>query len=392
MLPVSRIQVRINGNTATPVWLGADDYVWLRALISDFVRLNGRRYRDALTFLQEPSRIFAPPGKRQMAVWMLQNMCSFPKPSFDAAELREAVSIEAQRARDRNCFNRNEVIAAVMARYGISADTSYDTLFSDLPMERRLLAPDPVPEPSALAAETNLALAQGLLNAASSVRIELYGGARAVVRQVHLRRLLCVAERAGMEGARLHISGTLSLFHHTTLYGHALASILPLLAWCDRFDLTARCVIQRREAHVRLCSNDPLARRKPPRQYDSRLEERFARDFARASTDWDLVREPEPFDAGGALIFPDFAVVNRRDVSKSFLLEIVGFWTPAYLREKLQRLRDLPDIPMILCIDRSLNCGDGALPPHARIVWFQKKINPTDVLSIINSELRIGSA
>jgi hypothetical protein len=67
------------------------------------------------------------------------------------------------------------------------------------------------------------------------------------------------------------------------------------------------------------------------------------------------------------------------------LLEIVGFWTPDYLREKFRRLRDLTGAPLILCINRALNCGNGGLPVHARIVWFQKRIEPTEVLAAIDN-------
>jgi predicted nuclease of restriction endonuclease-like RecB superfamily len=61
----------------------------------------------------------------------------------------------------------------------------------------------------------------------------------------------------------------------------------------------------------------------------------------------------------------------------------MGFWTHNYLREKLKRLRHLPRIPLILCINRALNCGSGDLPQQARIVWFQKRIEPAKVLAAI---------
>jgi uncharacterized protein len=385
LLPASRIQVHINGNKATPIWLGSEDHVWLRALISDFARLEGKHQRDVLLFLQEASKVPAPPGKRRMALWMLQNMCARQQPSFNAINLRETIVLDAQCARNSGQFDRSSVIAASAKLLGISPIEIDELLFADLPMERRLILPNPIPDPHSLATLTNLALAQGLLNAASEITIELYGGARAVVRQVHLRRLLCTVEHAQTEGVRLHISGTFSLFHHTTMYGQALASILPLLSWCDRFNLIARCVLWGREVNTHLCSSDPIARREPPRQYDSQVEERFARDFAKASLDWDLVREPEPIEACGTLMFPDFAVIHRRNASKRFLLEIVGFWTPGYLREKLERLHHLHGTPLVLCINRTLNCGDGELPAHARIVWFHKKIDPAAVLAAIET-------
>jgi len=166
-----------------------------------------------------------------MAIWMLQNMCSRQPPPLEVGELRNEIVVEAQRARDVGRFNRPDIIAATAKRFGISAAEINEYMFSDLPMERRLMLPDPIPDPHSLAIQTNLALARGLLNVASEINIELYGSTRAVVRQVHLRRLLCIAERSKSKGVQLKISGAFSLFRHTTMYGHALASILPLLLW-----------------------------------------------------------------------------------------------------------------------------------------------------------------
>ena len=292
------------GSVATPVWLGVEDYAWLRALIADFARLDGRRYREVVSFLQEPPRTPAPPGKRRMAIWTIQDLCERERPPLDAGLLRDAVAVEAQSARDAGRFDRSEVLAAGARLLGLSAAAAEEHMFADLPGERRLRVPEPLPEPQALATRTNLALAQGLLRLASEVAIEIYGSARAVVRQVRLRRLLCTVRRAGPEGVRLDVSGPFSLFHHTTMYGRALASILPLLPWCTRFDLEARCMIRGRAVSVHLGPGDPIAGGEPPRAYDSRLEERFARDFARANLDWDLVREPEPVEAGEFLAVP----------------------------------------------------------------------------------------
>ncbi len=388
MLPAEHIQVRIVGCEAIPLWLGAEDQVWLRSLIDDFVRLDGRPYREVALFLREQPRAPSPAGKRRMAMWVLQSLCTRSRPPIDAGVLRDAVAVEAQRARDGGRFERMSALTAGALRLGLSAAAAEEQLFADLPGERRLCAPQPPPDPHSLATRTNLALAQGLLRLAFEVTIEINGGARAIVRQVHLRRLLCTVRRTRPDSVLLNISGPFSLFRRTTMYGRALASILPLVPWCERFELVAHCLLRGRDVKVRLRPGDPIAAGDPPRVYDSRLEERFAREFARASLDWDLLREPEPVDVGGTLMFPDFAVVHRRDSSRRILLEIVGFWTPDYLREKIERLRAMPHVPMVLCIDSELNCSAGDMPAHARIVWFKRRIDPGLVLAAIEEERR----
>ena len=384
LLPANRIQVRIVGNEAMPVWLGTEDHPWLRALLVDFARLDGRPYREVDAFLQKPPRVFSPAGKRQMAIGTLLAMCTRQRPLLDAGKLRAVITEEAQQARDEGRFDRSGVIAAGAQRLGLSVAAIDGQLFSDLPGERCIRLPNPIPDPHSLAIRTNLALAQGLLRLASEVTIDLYGGARAVVRQIHLGRLLCTVRPIEPEKVRLHISGAFSIFHHTIMYGRALASVLPMLVWCERFDLTARCMLRGRIVNARLCSGDPFAGGGPPRVFDSHLEERFAREFAKETLDWDLIREPEPVVCDDSLIFPDFALIHRRDASKRFLLEIVGFWTPDYLREKLSRLRSITFDPLILCIDRRLNCSTDEVPAHSRIVWFERRIDPSAVLAAIN--------
>lgn len=383
--PSDRVQVKIVGSEAVPLWLGTQDYPWLRGLIDDFVRLDGRPCGEVELFLREPPRVPVHEGKRKMAVSALRSLCTREHPVVDAGELRDAIAVGAQRARNAGRFERTEVLAECARRLGLSAEEAQDNLFADLPAKRRLRIPDPVPDPPSLAMMANQGLAQGLLRLASEVDIDIYGNARAVVRQIRLRRLLCTVRHGAQDGVRLAISGPFSLFRRTTMYGHALVSIIPLLPWCERFDLRAHCMLRGRCLDVHLRPDDPIGVTRALRQFDSRTEERFAREFARVTLDWDLVREPEPIEAGDTLIFPDFSIIHRRDTSRRFLLEIVGFWTPDYLRDKVARLRAMSAVPMVLCIDSELNCSSGDWPGHTHIVWFKKHIDPGAVLAVIEA-------
>jgi predicted nuclease of restriction endonuclease-like RecB superfamily len=111
----------------------------------------------------------------------------------------------------------------------------------------------------------------------------------------------------------------------------------------------------------------------------------FAADFARAAPQWDLVGEPEPVLAGDRLIFPDFAIEHRRFPERRWLLEIAGFWTRAYLTEKLGRLRSARIDRLILCVPRAAACSPGELPAEAEIVSFHRRIDVAEVLARVEA-------
>ena len=178
-------------------------------------------------------------------------------------------------------------------------------LFADLPGERAVRAPDPIPTPAEIALHTNLALAQAVVMRAAHVALRVEGGLRPIVRLAKFRGLLCnVAAPAPGAPARLDISGPFSLFRHTLVYGRALAELLPHLAWCARFELAATARLRGRLAQVTMVSGDPIFPARAPAPFDSRLEERFARDVARLAPDWDVIREPLPLQAGASLDLP----------------------------------------------------------------------------------------
>jgi predicted nuclease of restriction endonuclease-like RecB superfamily len=95
------------------------------------------------------------------------------------------------------------------------------------------------------------------------------------------------------------------------------------------------------------------------------------------------VREPRPIEVEGSLLFPDFELVHRHDRARRFLLEIVGFWTPHYLTEKLRRFRAAGLERVILCIDARRRCSEAELPPTAKVVRYKGRIDPREVLTVI---------
>jgi predicted nuclease of restriction endonuclease-like RecB superfamily len=233
---------------------------------------------------------------------------------------------------------------------------------------------------SELAPRTNLALVQGLLARAERVSITLLGNAIPVVRRAKCLGLIVNVDRPG-DATRITVSGPLALFHHTRIYGRALGAIAPLLAWSTRFELVAWCRIDEGRKRLQIVSGDPIFPSTEPVAFDSTLEERFARAIRRAAPGWHVIRDPEPLVADDGLVFPDFALVDRDDGSRRWLVEIVGFWTPAYIARKLAAYRAV-DVPnLVLCMDARHGCGPGELPAGVRVVWFRRRIDPKAVLA-----------
>lgn len=385
MLAERDLPLRLIEERAFVDYLGPQDEPWLRVLLGEMLRFEGRRRRELAERLAEPLPCEAPHFKRRAAARTLFTLWRREPPRAPAprdsalptpAALREQLFAEAA----AGAGPAAAIAEAAAARLGLSAAALLDLLFADLPGERPVRAPDPAPTPAEAVLRTNLAIAQAVLMRASRVELRVEGGVRPIVRLAKLRGLLCtIAEPADGGRPVLEISGPFSLFQHTLLYGRALAELLPHLAWCARFELRAACALRGRLATVSFESGDPIFPSAPPIPFDSRLEERFARDIARLAPEWDLIREPEPLRAGGTLIFPDFLLRNRLHPARRVLIEIVGFWTPQYLAAKLEKLRQAAAV-CLLCVDEDRACALSDLPAHLPVLRFRRRLDAAAVL------------
>jgi predicted nuclease of restriction endonuclease-like RecB superfamily len=93
---------------------------------------------------------------------------------------------------------------------------------------------------------------------------------------------------------------------------------------------------------------------------------------------------------GGRSFFPDFTL--RHQGGFSVLVEVVGFYTPDYLRSKLDALRAAAARPLIACIDESLACADGELA--GAVLRFKRRIDAAALIAIaerLREEHRSGA-
>ncbi|HEY0468442.1 MAG TPA: DUF790 family protein [Polyangiaceae bacterium] len=387
-----RASAHLEGERIVPHYFTAGDQPWLRALLDEYRRFVGRKCAELHERLREPLSTRAPKTKLRIAIVVLDALCrSRPPAAASPKEVRAALF----RAAAASHVARAAVLSAVAGSFALTESQLESALFADLPGERRVAELPPALSVARIITDANLAIVTSLLRRAAHVRIVVRGDYRALIRHARVAGLICRQSRVehGAQGVALDVSGPFALFHHCDLYGRALGSLIPRLASSGEFDLTATCALGRdnlpgslvlRSGELWHSPEPSLA--SPDIADDAQLERKFERAFRRAAPDWDLIREPGAIASGERLIFPAFALVPRRDPNQSWLLEIVGFWTPDYLREKLQRLSAAGIERFVLCVDQNRECADAELPPDPRIIPHQARIDARAVLTLVTAE------
>jgi predicted nuclease of restriction endonuclease-like RecB superfamily len=389
LLPESDIPFRIVGGRVLPAFLDARDVPWLQVLVEEVDRFRALPVRELLERLRQPLPCATPPFKLRAAVAVMlrlwkSELCAKVPPE----KARESLFCAAAAPIESDRSTAFEVAAQEL---GAAPADIERAMFADLPGERVVCAPANIPSANDIALRTNQIILRSLLFHARRVRIKAEGATRPLVRQAKLRGLLCSVT----DGTPpiLDLSGPFTVFRHTLIYGRALGELVQFLPHCAHFKLRADCVLRGQAAILDVQSGDPIFPAEEPKPFDSKLEERFARDLKRAAPDWDLVREPEPVPAGRTLIFPDFLLRHRLCPQRRFFVEILGFWSADYLLRKLALLREAGLGNLILCVDESH--GDELLPPdllpsEARIVRFRRRIDPRLVLAAAGEEIPIA--
>ncbi len=226
-------------------------------------------------------------------------------------------------------------------------------LFSDVTEFHTLRAFRGYAEPRALLSRYNVAQTQAALYRATKLTVWAREDFRTILRQAKLCRLLhrIVAEPAS-GGYRIEFDGPASVLRATRRYGVAMAAFLPSLLACRGWRLTA--LIQRNrggwKSRLELSPRDGLQGNLPePEEFDSAVEAAFAKKWGPGRRNgWLLVREGEILHARQRVFVPDFTL--RHEDGRRALLEIVGFWTPEYLRDKLDTLHAFSSHRILLAI------------------------------------------
>jgi len=267
-------------------------------------------------------------------------------------------------------------------------------LYADLP-ENRILTQYDAPSPTALIHRYNLSQVQGIFYRATQVIINAHrndpGEYKLLFRYLKLFQLMAYIEGDADQGFTITVDGPTSVFKASTRYGLSLAKLLPALLHVSRWSLTA--TLHHKDSYSQepklkrfsLKSDCSLVSHYPPgKTYDSMLEESFVQQWQKTKTPWQLEREVDLIPIPGSVMIPDFRVVHPD--GRAYVLEIVGYWRPEYLRKKFAQVRKAGRGDLILAISERLNlekAGVKTADLPAQIIWFKDKLSPKAVLAVL---------
>ncbi|MEM4139273.1 MAG: DUF790 family protein, partial [Sulfolobaceae archaeon] len=379
MLPSELARYKIHKDSLVPLFATEEDLPIFQEVISLF--REGKRLGDILEEMKYLTKIYDPKLIKGIAKVFLAK-CSLDRDSpIDPRVIRRKlfeggpVLSEEERAERINRVRRELNIDPLRFMY------------SDLDEEKVLTKVEKV-EVEDLLKEYNLSLLQTILFKSYKVTVYLKEGWKEVIKRGKLLGLMYSAYK---DPLRVDFYGPATLVKLTERYGRNFALLLPYIVATRGWRIEAEVVVGKKNKRVvRLEVSDfPLIKanvKVEGKYFDSTIEERFYSEFIRIMRDWTIKREPEPLVVEESLFFPDF-VAERGNLR--VYIEIVGFWTKEYLKNKLEKLRKLEE-PCLVLANEELGYGNFS---GLNVIFFKKRIEMGKVYKWLRDyEVKLGLA
>ena len=394
MLTLDLLRYKITGDTVSPVYLtvtGGRKYLDAADLIITIYKSCAGRTLGELEAQLADTLGSAPDYKvyRGLAKMMESYIETAPTTDLDAQQLRAKVfTLAAQdgplaRAPDlvwsRTVSDR---LVEIAAEIGVPVEAIDRGLYSDLRENQVIGLLDSSITAVELIERYNTALAQAMLYRATRMIVDVFDSYRTVFKYVKLARLMhYITPRDG--GYRIEIDGPMSLFSNVERYGIAMARLLPAVLKCKKWRLAAKTNVGGVEKLFRLMPGDGLkSHYRDEPEFDSSAEKAFYKRFVRnKKSKWRIEREGSILDLKDTVMIPDFKFTHED--GRVVHLEIVGFWTPEYLRKKIDKLSRAREANILVAAPETLNCANDQF--SGPVIRFKTRLLIKDVLPALES-------
>ncbi|MBI4590183.1 MAG: DUF790 family protein [Candidatus Rokubacteria bacterium] len=321
------------------------------------------------------------PDRAEAVVELLDGAATYEWPSGRVQAERRVKLFEGA-AREHPVLDPDRpraLLGEVLDPAPLTHEEAVSQLYADYPEFHRLKAFPNDYTAENLRADYDLGQAQALLYSALRVTVDARGDFKHILQYARLSRLLHRVRRLAGGSYRLVFDGPNSVLRHTHAYGVDFAGFLAALVQARDWRMTAEIVLRKgwRPLTFTLSSADGLSSRlAAPELFDSALEETFAQKFGEERDGWRLRRETMILEAGSALVVPDFVFTHADGTEVA--LEIVGYWTPEYLREKFAKLEKVKAPNLIVAVRKQLALQAGSLP--ATVLPFSTGLRLRDLM------------
>ncbi|MFX0069265.1 MAG: DUF790 family protein [Promethearchaeota archaeon] len=286
---------------------------------------------------------------------------------------------------------RNMILHKAALKLGIEIEELEKSLYADMEDNHLIMDFEPV-DPESLIKEYNLGLTQTLLFNSTELIFTTQGNWQEIFRQIKWLGLIYTIKKH-KETFQMRVDGPLSLFKLSRRYGTRMAKLLPAIIKSREWDVKAKVLRHRAERtllNLELNSKDhggyimSSKSFRDSESYDSQVEEDFARRFKALKTGWKLVREPDPIPLNNHVMIPDFGF---HKAGLKVYLEVMGFWTPEYLKGKIKKLERVTDIDLIIAADKNLSCQKlDEVGKKMNVIYYKGKVPLQPIMSYLKSK------
>jgi uncharacterized protein len=333
------------GDRIQPRYIDEEDEEYLRAAEDLIALFDGHDGRTRAT-LEESLQEYVGTGTDYRIlrglIKLLTDRCEFETSApAEPSEIRRALFIKA-RARHpvASAEARAELVAETARELACEPSALSEALYADLPENQKLTAFEPI-KAAELLDLYNVAQAQALLYRSVEMRLWLEPqapeGFRELFGAIKAYRLIHTVKGNSRDGYEVRLDGPASIFQRSQKYGIQMAVFLPALLLCKGWRMRAE--IQSKQARVvyfELTSKQTRLRSHYPElsAYANPVIDKLSASWARAGSVWALEPSSEVIDLGGSAFIPDF-ILRHAETGARVFLEVLGFWTPEHLRERL---------------------------------------------------------
>jgi predicted nuclease of restriction endonuclease-like RecB superfamily len=377
------------GDQIKPRYIDAADEEHLRGaedLIALFAEHEGRVRAALEESLQEYVGTGTDYKTLRGLIKLLTDRCEFETSApADPAEIRRALFLKARASHPVVSEEaRTQVIGEAAGELLCEPGALAESLYADLPEHQKLTHFEAI-SPAELLDLYNVAQAQALLYRSVEMRLWLEPqeaeGYREIFGAIKAYRLIHSVRGSAARGYEVRLDGPVSIFQRSQKYGIQMAVFLPALLLCRGWRMRAEIQAKRgRVAYFELSSKQTRLRSyyTSVEPYANPVIERLAATWPKAGGCWSLEASREVIPLGDSAFIPDFTLTQPSGARVH--LEVLGFWTPEHLRERLLEFEHAGLRNFILAAwDDLRGSRDPMTNVPANTILFKRSLDPAAV-------------